>query len=227
MARLWHTETGQLKQTLRGTTSGAYRSLAFSPDSETLFLASDLMDSKRPDDYTMDSVISSWNLKIAKVKWSTRESLGTPPLVKVSSDGKTLATQGENTIHLRNAQTGKLLNRLSAPDNAPTYAYTIAFSPNGKTMATDYLRDNENRGVTAVWDMQRLVLLRSLEHHSEPVTSIAYSPDGKMLATGSDDHTVNVWDTQTWNIITSVGKQRTRPVSLSQSPLHAASDASA
>ena len=33
--------------------------------------------------------------------------------------------------------------------------------------------------------------------HSEPVSSVAYSPDGKHIVSGSWDKTVKVWDSQT------------------------------
>jgi WD40 repeat protein len=35
----------------------------------------------------------------------------------------------------------------------------------------------------------------TLRGHSDIVTSVAFSPDGKRLATGSEDHTAKVWDT--------------------------------
>jgi WD40 repeat protein len=41
--------------------------------------------------------------------------------------------------------------------------------------------------------------------HSEAVKSIAFSEDGTMLATGSDDKTIVVWNTQTGDAITAIG----------------------
>ena len=37
----------------------------------------------------------------------------------------------------------------------------------------------------------------TLTGHSNYVTSVAYSPDGKHIVTGSSDNTVKVWDAQT------------------------------
>jgi len=37
----------------------------------------------------------------------------------------------------------------------------------------------------------------TLTGHSREVTSVAYSPDGKHIVSGSADQTVKVWDSQT------------------------------
>ena len=39
--------------------------------------------------------------------------------------------------------------------------------------------------------------VRTLEGHTDGVNSVAFSPDGKLLASGSHDHTVTLWDVQT------------------------------
>jgi WD40 repeat protein len=39
--------------------------------------------------------------------------------------------------------------------------------------------------------------LATLKGHDDSVISVAFSPDGKALASGSGDHTVKLWDTQT------------------------------
>ena len=48
-------------------------------------------------------------------------------------------------------------------------------------------------GTTLVWDAGTGEVLRTLEGHTDVVTSVAFSPDGTMLAAGSLDGTALVW----------------------------------
>jgi WD40 repeat protein len=45
-----------------------------------------------------------------------------------------------------------------------------------------------------VWDAESGKELQTLRGHSESVAGVAFSPDGKRLATASWDHTAKVWD---------------------------------
>ena len=44
----------------------------------------------------------------------------------------------------------------------------------------------------------------TLRGHSESVWSVAYSPDGKHIVSGSYDSTVKVWDSQTGTEVSHV-----------------------
>lgn len=60
------------------------------------------------------------------------------------------------------------------------------------------------------WDAK----LQTLEGHSGPVRSVAFSPDGKTLASGSDDGT-KVWDTKTGKDQMTLRSSRTYSVAFS------------
>lgn len=47
-----------------------------------------------------------------------------------------------------------------------------------------------------LWDVERGVCVHTLTKHQEPVYSVAFSPDGKYLASGSFDKCVHIWNTQ-------------------------------
>ncbi len=48
-----------------------------------------------------------------------------------------------------------------------------------------------------MWDLESGGVLRTLEGHSDSVSGVAVSPDGKRAASASDDQTLKVWDLDT------------------------------
>ncbi len=60
-----------------------------------------------------------------------------------------------------------------------------------------------------IYDVETGEALDLLIGHTAPVKSIAFSPNGKTLATGSEDNTIRLWDTQTYTLkATCIGHEK-------------------
>ena len=70
----------------------------------------------------------------------------------------------------------------------------IAISPDGKHLVQSRLDKVEILDLTS----GQLLLTNQLRKGGDGVTSICYSPDGKLIATAGDDRTVRVWDATSW-----------------------------
>lgn len=78
--------------------------------------------------------------------------------------------------------------------------WSIAWTTDGKYFATG------EDGVVAVRKGRTGEVVRQLEGHADRVGSLAFSPNGKWLATSCYDQEVKLWDTSTWQEVRSFRK---------------------
>ncbi|GAB4160311.1 MAG: hypothetical protein Tsb009_37660 [Planctomycetaceae bacterium] len=117
-----------------------------------------------------------------------------------SDDGsKILAvrTEGRSIVRLIELNSGKTLLQLDDKQSQPS---AMTLSPDGRTVAiassTRSLRGKATHQIV-VWEVATGEKVYELTQHSGRILTIAFSPDGKFLATGSLDRTVRIWELAT------------------------------
>ena len=63
----------------------------------------------------------------------------------------------------------------------------------------------------SVWEVSTGKVLRKLEGHSRPVTSVAFSPDGRLILSGSKDRTLRLWEVATGRHLRTLKKLSNGP----------------
>jgi WD40 repeat protein len=126
----------------------------------------------------------------------------------VSPDGKTFATGGnDQAISIWDARTGMIAKTLKF--EGPIKG--VAFSPDGKRLAAvsdDSSNDGSAKPVpghgAAVFELATGKLLFKLEGHESGVKAVAFSAEGKTIATGGADKTGRLWDAATGKELSKV-----------------------
>jgi hypothetical protein len=113
-----------------------------------------------------------------------------------SPDGRTLASGGDKKVRIHEVATGGL--RLAFDHGGQPSV--LAFSTDGRLLASGCnqnpraeLRSKDDDKVR-LWDSWTGVRLCILPGHRGAITSLGFSPDGKLLASGSNDTTILLWD---------------------------------
>jgi hypothetical protein len=117
--------------------------------------------------------------------------------IALSPDGRTLVTGHDSgTVLLRDAASGQFLRRLRV-DRGGLGA--IALSPDGRVLAaagTGFHLRKPERGRIELWEVATGRALAVFGEETRPL-AVAFSPDGKELASGGWDEQIHFWDPAT------------------------------
>ena len=154
------------------------------------------------------------------VRAKTQVVLSLPPVlvkpvraVAVSPDKSTVAASRGNQIHLFETKKGDFIKTLVDPNlktaegksaNAAhlSLVEAMAYSPDGKTLASGSYQEMN------LWDTEKGTIRQRLTGFSDRVVTIAYSLDGKYLATGggapTEDGEIRIFDAATGQMLTDI-----------------------
>ena len=193
----WDTDTGQQKATLISDRS--FHSFLFSPDGRTLAARG-------------ESEIYLWSIDTTDIQKSKLQHTITGYNWEVNSiafnpNGESLASGHERkNIKLWDVSTGQL-KKVFRGHRYPLWVQSIAFSPNGDTLASlsISIQSSAHKAEVLLWDTATGEYRVTLKGHDGKVpdsripnrSGIAFSPNGEILASGSGDGTIRLWNAET------------------------------
>lgn len=145
--------------------------------------------------------------------------IGSVPALAFSSDSRTLASGedgnatsagangADGTLKLWSAQTGALLRTFRGLEGT---VESVAFSPDGTILASV---DSASENQIKLWNPRTGALLRKL--NSSSPGPLAFSRDGKLIASSNGSGEVTVWDARTGLIVIKLREQWGRQVAFS------------
>jgi WD40 repeat protein len=188
--KVWNVGTGELIRTLAGhDAAGAVyaevQAVAFAPGGKLVASAG------------RDGLVLVWEFDTGKLRHRLAAHHGAALSLAFAPGGGVLASGGEDkVIRLWDLASGRLIRALECDRDA---VCALAYSPDGKTLASGYTdwayhrgrdtsrfpgRDPGRRNEWRLWDTTTGTLKRSVTEAGR-VSSIAFAPDGKLLACGA------------------------------------------
>jgi WD40 repeat protein len=179
-ARLWDIH-GNLLQVFEGH-EGSINAVAYSPDGNNILTGS------------WDKTVRLWNLKGTMLQKFIGHA-GYVNSVGFSPDGKNIFTGSQDkTVRLWDLQ-GNVLQVFRGNER---YVSSVAFAPDGKSLLTvssiiSFSIPGTEDNTACLWDLKGNQL-QLFKGHEGSINSVAFSPDGKMIVTGSWDKTARLWE---------------------------------
>jgi WD40 repeat protein len=223
-ARVWEASTGN--EAARMTHDDALISLVFSQDGRKVisgspndgFVTWEAIKRQEISQLTHDGIVNSfaissdgklvvsgsgdntvrvWDIATGReiTRWTHQESVVS---VAFSPNDKYVASSSlDNTARVWDVASGKEIARMVHDVSV----YPIAFSPDSKVLVSGGGLRNAvswpgSDGTARVWEISTGTEITRMLHEND-IKSVAFSPDGKFVVSGSDDNTARIWESKT------------------------------
>jgi RNA polymerase sigma factor (sigma-70 family) len=193
--RLWDPAAAREVRRLDGC-EAPVDGLAFAPDGRLLASGS------------RDGVVRLWEPTGKVVR--TIEAHDREAVVAFSPDGKLLASGSrDQTVALWDPATGKKVRQFKIPEEE---IFAVAFSPDGRLLASGAMLDKllrfrggqEKDPPVRLWDVATGAEVRAFRGTEGATQSVAFAPDGKLLATAGWEKTIRLWDVATGKVVAAL-----------------------
>jgi WD40 repeat protein len=183
--RIWDVPAGTLRTTLLADTHAIYgRTLAFAPAGKR-FVANRWVH--KPDGFVLRCWdTSAWKERRPLVRTDDFEDL---PICACAFDptGRRLACGNGQVLDVRTGRERGWLDVCGA--------HWLCWCPGRPLLAA--CSGDEGRGIR-IYNPDTGRLIARVRPPAGPLKGLAFTPDGRLLLTVSDEQTVRVWDTATW-----------------------------
>ncbi|KAF8935184.1 proteinral transcription repressor [Dissophora ornata] len=212
--RIWEIQQKKIRMTLKGHEQDIY-SLDFSRDGRIIASGSGDQTARIWD---MDSGKCLYVLTVGDVDMKDAGVTS----VAISPDGRLVAAGSlDKMVRVWDTRTGQLLEKLEGHKDS---VYSVAFAPDGKTLISGSLDKT-----LKAWDLnlsgrggqngsRGSTCKATFNGHKDFVLSVAVSPDGKWVVSGSKDRGVQFWDPSTTSVQFMLQGHKNSVISVALSP---------
>ncbi|MCB9188971.1 MAG: caspase family protein [Flavobacteriales bacterium] len=182
---VWNPSTGEIKNKLN-TEGELIQNVAFNKDGSLLAGAGYL------------GILRVWDMKDYKLSKKFVGHVGGIYGSSFSPDGKLLVSCGmDNTVRIWDLKTEKEIHKIDLADEYAIILSDVKFSPDGSLIAVASWDHKVRIYNTSDWSLKH-----TLEGHTNMITTIDFSADGRFLASGAGNNSVAEADNSVivWNV---------------------------